>query len=339
MTRRMTRFKVDPLEGKDPRESIEDAWACVLQWDAYLKLQVNTRCRYAPPGLEPYDVESLARELTIRQLQRWDPERLTLSAWTRQAMWYSVGLAICRIRPTGVRRASLIAHACSEAWAMLSEKLGRGPTYEEVSELASQLGRSFTDRISPNLVHRWAAGCNPDDNVRFHHASNGDEGRTWEELVPDEPEEGSSEEYLLDALRRKRVREAITHLPERLRTVIDMHYFQELTLIEIAEHLNISRRRVQQLDQRAKGILMDLFDSGALIDPESWFDWGDETEPRSARPPKQLPILVLHSSHEIAMLTVAQQRSPVEPDPEVAPSPPTPAAHPQNDEQLLYAEM
>jgi RNA polymerase sigma factor (sigma-70 family) len=321
------------LEGLDPRESLDDAWACVLQWDAYLKLQVNTRCRHEPPGLEAYDVESLARELTIRQLRRWDPDRLALSAWTRQAMWYSVGLAVSRIRPVGVRRASLIAHTCAEAWRRLTETLERSPTYEEVSVLASELGRSFTDHISPNLVRRWAAGCNPDDNVRFHQTSTqGPDGRTWEELVPDEPEEGSSEDELLDALRRKRVREAIKHLPPRLRDVIELHYLEELTLIEIADRFGVSRRRVQQLDQRAKGILRELLDDGALTDPETWFAWGSQAPPQAAP-------TVIHTHGEIAILTLSRQPLSVSADPP-AESPPSPLdEHPQNDEQLLYAEM
>jgi RNA polymerase sigma factor (sigma-70 family) len=282
--RRMTRFKVDPLEGRDPRTSQEDAWACIIQWDGYLRRQVQSRCHTLPPAYEPADVEQLARELSLRQVRRWDPDRLSLSAWTRQAMWYSVGVAIARIRPSGSRRAALIAQCCERAWSELVDSLGRSPTYEEVADLAGEHSRAFASRISPTLVKRWVTLGNPDDGICLQDPASerGPGGHTLEEVLSEEGIE-ERELTLIRKLQLTRLRAALQAIPdERTRQVMVLHHVDEFTYADIASRFDLTISAVKQIERSCRQALADLIEDGGMCDPESWFaldiDPGDELE-------------------------------------------------------------
>ena len=267
----MTRLKVDPLEGRDPRASQEDAWACVVQWDGYLRRQVQSRCHTLPPSCELADVEQLARELSLRQVRRWDPSRLTLSAWTRQAMWYSVGVAIARIRPKGSRRAALIANCCERAWGELVDKLGRSPTYDEVSKVASEHGRSFASHISPALVERWVTVGNPDEGICLQERATEGGGHILEEILTTETR-SDQEDGILDAMRLTRIRAALDAIPnDRARKIMVLHHIEDHTYADLARRFGISDSLVKQIERVYRERIIEMISDGGLTDPEAWF--------------------------------------------------------------------
>ena len=122
--------------------------------------------------------------------------------------------------------------------ARLSSALGREPS---IAEIAEQTG------FTPEEI---AAAETATMEVESIHRECGEEGFTLENILTDT----ESEERMLE---RIALRQAITELPERERTVIHLRYFHGLTQDRVAKVLMVSQVQVSRIEKKAIGILRE----------------------------------------------------------------------------------
>lgn len=122
--------------------------------------------------------------------------------------------------------------------ARLSSALGREPT---IAELAEQTG------LTPEEI---AAAETATMEVESIHRECGEEGFTLENILTDT----ESEERMLERIALK---QAISELPERERTVIHLRYFHGLTQDRVAKVLGVSQVQVSRIEKKAIGILRE----------------------------------------------------------------------------------
>jgi len=143
--------------------------------------------------------------------------------------------------PRSVRRK---ARQVEEAYASLEMKLGRPATDEEVArELGIGLGEfdKMVGEISVATIVSLDAEVNQDD---------GSGGHSMVETIADAnarmPEEDIAEREMRDV-----VAHALGDLPERERLVLTLYYYEELTLREIGEVLEVTESRICQIHTKA----------------------------------------------------------------------------------------
>ncbi|WP_461829849.1 sigma-70 family RNA polymerase sigma factor [Aquifex sp.] len=125
----------------------------------------------------------------------------------------------------------------------LKEKLGREPTDEEV---ARELNLSVEELL--NLLHK----------ISFSHVLSLEEVfrenlRDYEEILASSGED--VEESILNKEFEERLKRAIEKLPEREKLVIQLIFYENLPMKEVAKILNCSVSRVAQLKSSALGKL------------------------------------------------------------------------------------
>jgi len=123
--------------------------------------------------------------------------------------------------------------------ARLSSALGREPS---IAELAEQTG------FTPEEI---AVAETATMEVESIHRECGEEGFTLENILTDT----ESEDRMLE---RIALRQAITELPERERTVIHLRYFHGLTQDRVAKVLMVSQVQVSRIEKKALQHLREL---------------------------------------------------------------------------------
>lgn len=78
----------------------------------------------------------------------------------------------------------------------------------------------------------------------------GSEDGSFLDNLPDESLPDSTEALELEELRRD-VQEAVRALPERQRAIVSQHYFEGLTLEDIAQNEGVTRERIRQIEENA----------------------------------------------------------------------------------------
>ncbi len=114
----------------------------------------------------------------------------------------------------------------------LSNDLGREPS---LSELAEELGLT---------IQEIAAAETATTSPQSIQKENGEDGFTLEDILTI----GSQEERLIEQIS---LREAVSGLPERERTVIDLRYYRCLTQEKVAKILGVSQVQVSRIEKRA----------------------------------------------------------------------------------------
>ena len=120
----------------------------------------------------------------------------------------------------------------------LASALGREPT---IGELAEQLGLT---------AEEIALAENATQEVESIHRACGDEGFTLESILTDT----ESEERMLEKIA---LRQAISELPEREKSVIALRYFHGLTQDRVAKVLGVSQVQVSRIEKKAIGMLRE----------------------------------------------------------------------------------
>lgn len=117
--------------------------------------------------------------------------------------------------------------------------LGREPTLTEISH---QLGISADEIVmAENAMH----------SVESIHQSDDKRGFALENILTDT----ESEERLIEKMA---LRQAISKLPDRERTVIHLRYYHCLTQERIAKILSVSQVQISRIEKRAIGTLRQL---------------------------------------------------------------------------------
>ena len=122
--------------------------------------------------------------------------------------------------------------------ARLSSALGREPTLRELSD--------HTGYTPEEIAAAEAAVM----EVESIHRECGEEGFTLENILTDT----ESEERILEKIA---LRQAISELPEREKTVIQLRYFHGLTQDRVARVMGVSQVQVSRIEKKAIGILRE----------------------------------------------------------------------------------
>lgn len=122
--------------------------------------------------------------------------------------------------------------------ARLSSALGREPSIQELAEqtgfTAEEIAVAETATMEVESINREC----------------GDEGFTLENILSDT----ESEERMLEKIA---LRQAISELPERERTVIALRYFHGLTQDRVAKVLGVSQVQVSRIEKKAIALLRE----------------------------------------------------------------------------------
>ncbi len=136
-------------------------------------------------------------------------------------------------------------HEIERAMAALEAQLHRTPTDSEIAEsigiTEAELDNSLTD-----IAHSFIATL---DDARTSPNSDGDSVALIDTI---EDTEGPKPQAALDETEtREALAQSIAALPEREKIVITLHYYEELTLREIGEVLDVTESRISQLHTKA----------------------------------------------------------------------------------------
>lgn len=123
-----------------------------------------------------------------------------------------------------------------QARTRLTGTLGREPA---VSELAAELG------LTPEEIAMAETATGMAESIQ---RESGDEGFSLEDVLCTD----GMEDRILESLS---LRNALSHLTERERMVIDLHYFHGLTQQKIAGLLGVSQVQVSRIEKKALGQL------------------------------------------------------------------------------------
>jgi RNA polymerase sporulation-specific sigma factor len=121
----------------------------------------------------------------------------------------------------------------------LTSALGREPT---IAEISRQTG------FSPEEIALAEAATAATESIQ---KENGTEGFSLEDILTDT----ESEEKMLEKIA---LRQAITTLPEREKTVIQLRYFHSLTQQRVAKLMDISQVQVSRIEKKAISRLREL---------------------------------------------------------------------------------
>jgi RNA polymerase sigma factor for flagellar operon FliA len=143
--------------------------------------------------------------------------------------------------PRSLRRK---ARRLEEAYAQLETKLGRSVTDEEVAR-ALGVSLSELDRLAGEIA--VATIVSLDSEVQTQPGTTG--GRVIDTLV--DTRHGQPEEQLAESELREIVAEALSEIPDKDRLVLTLYYYEELTLREIGEVLDVTESRVCQIHAKA----------------------------------------------------------------------------------------
>jgi RNA polymerase sigma factor for flagellar operon FliA len=141
------------------------------------------------------------------------------------------------------RRIRAKSRMLNAACERLSQKLGREPTEQEI---ADELG------LYPAALRKLASTLRSLELVdrEVSYGQNRAESRDWIESAPANPEE-SPFVQCLHAEMKQQLTQAMSLLSTREKEVLSLHYFEQLTMQEIASMLDLGSSRISQIHSAA----------------------------------------------------------------------------------------
>lgn len=123
--------------------------------------------------------------------------------------------------------------------SQLSAELGREPT---ILEISGQTG------FSPEDIALAETATASTESIQ---QENGEDGFSLEDILTDT----ESEDQMLEKIA---LRQAISKLPQRERSVVDLRFFHGLTQQRVAKILNVSQVQVSRIEKKAVELLREL---------------------------------------------------------------------------------
>ncbi len=215
----------------------------IVQYAPLVKYVVGRMAVSLPGLLNTEDIISYGTIGLIQAVDRFDPSvGVKFETYAIQRIRGSILDAIRSLRQMS-RDASRRARELEQAYDALVQALGRMPDNEEV---AGHLGVTL-DEFQSLLAEASLTLVSLDSPLG--EAVDGERPSLIDQLADDSALEVPAEverQHLYRALVR-----AIEELPERDRLVINLYYYEDLTLKEISEVLGVSTSRVSQLHAAA----------------------------------------------------------------------------------------
>ncbi len=197
-----------------------------------------------PVMLETEDAMSYGVMGLIEAVDRFDPARgVKFETFAIPIIRASIIGALRKLSVlprTAHKRASLI----HRTMAALAQELGREPTDAEV---AAAVGMTQEEYWKALTEASWAPISLDHSSA---HSDEDDQSLSLLEVVDDPTAPDPLRETEREDLQRA-VARSIELLPEREQLILSLYYYEELTLREIGEILNVSECRVSQLHARA----------------------------------------------------------------------------------------
>ena len=196
--------------------------------------------RFIGRGAEPEDLYQLGCLGFLKAVEGFDP------AFGTQFSTYAVpkisGEIRRFLRDDGAIKVSRSVKersvAIRQMRSRLSSALGREPS---IQELAEHLGLTAEDIALAETATMEVESINREC---------GEEGFTLENILSDT----ESEERLLEKIA---LRQALSELPEREKTVISLRYYHGLTQDRTAKVLSVSQVQISRIEKKAIGMLRD----------------------------------------------------------------------------------
>ena len=233
----------------------------VLQYTPLVKFVVNSMSMPLPRVTDMEDIMGYGIIGLVHAVDRFDPSRGV--KFETYAIQRIRGSMIDALRDLNVHSRSTIAkiRGVERSIDELIPKLQRYPSNEEVAE---HMHRSV-EEVTQIVAESNLTFVSLDRPMLF---DDGDEGLTLadtlkEERLPD-PDEAVERQEL-----RHMLVEAIGSLTEREKLVLSLYYIDEVSPLEIAEILGISRSRIYQLHAQAilrlRALLRTRYSDNAVV--------------------------------------------------------------------------
>ena len=195
-----------------------------------------------PKSVDKDDVRSLGLEGLLDALEKFDLARDI--KFETYASWRIKGAIIDGLRkadwlPRSVRQQ---VKKVEEAYTVLEQEKNRAVTDKEVSE---HLG------ITTAELNKTVSEAALSTMISIDQTVQDDSGQVaLSNLIKNDLAE-SPEKKLMEQVLKETLANAIERLPENEKITVSLCYFEELTLTEIAEVLNLSVSRISQLHSKA----------------------------------------------------------------------------------------
>jgi len=220
--------------GEDEKERI------IKEFLPYIKFTAQRMQWRLPPQLTVDDLVSAGLMGLLDAIEKFEPGRVKLKTYAEKRIKGSM-LDEIRAADWLPRSAKKRVDDMKGTHTRLQAELGREPEDEEVAEA---LGVSLDDFYATMQEARGAMA------IRFEDFSEGSEGLNIMETICD-PEALSPLGELLKTDMKRRIADQIRKLPEKERLVLSLYYWDELTMKEIGQVLDLTESRVCQLHGKA----------------------------------------------------------------------------------------
>jgi RNA polymerase sigma factor FliA len=189
------------------------------------------------PAMELGDLLSAGTLGLMRALETFDTSRgLAFSTYAMARIRGAI-LDDLRSRDWTPRSVRAKSRQLAAAVARLERQHGRSP---KPREIAGALG------IDLPTYWEWQHAVGSASMVSIHEVPAGGEGATIEETL-DDPNAPAPGDAIEADEQRALLKAAIAELPEKERKVLALYFFEELTLKQIGEVLNLTESRVSQI--------------------------------------------------------------------------------------------
>ena len=186
------------------------------------------------------DLEQSAIHGLLEAIDRFDNERnVKFKTFAYKRIYGAVIDAVRQVRILSRTKLEKLM-AVQKITERLAQKHHRDPTTEEVCEAANITPDEYAQLLAAGQLSY--ATFSLDDPV-----SDGNNGTTRQiDLLADVDAEDPESTFMMETLKTRLVT-ILKDLPERERLILALYYYENLTLVEIGQVLNISESRVSQI--------------------------------------------------------------------------------------------
>ncbi|MFC1618638.1 sigma-70 family RNA polymerase sigma factor [Candidatus Neomarinimicrobiota bacterium] len=186
------------------------------------------------------DLEQSAIQGLLEAIDRFDQDRnVKFKTFAYKRIYGAVIDAIRQVRILSRTKLERLMEV-QKVVDKLAQDLGRDPSTEEVCEAANISHSEYSDLMVAGQLSY--ATFSLDDPV----SGDQDVPSKQIDLLADVDSEDPESTYMIDNLKTRLV-SLLKGMPERERLILALYYYENLTLVEIGQILNISESRVSQI--------------------------------------------------------------------------------------------
>ncbi len=186
------------------------------------------------------DLEQSAVHGLLEAIDRFDEQRqVKFKTFAYKRIYGAVIDAIRQVRVLSRTKLERLMQV-QKITDRLTQKLKREPTTDEICEEANISHNEYSELLAAGQLSY--ATFSLEDPVAGNH----DSSSRQIDLLADEESEDPESAYMMDNL-KKRLVNLLKEMPERERLILALYYYENLTLVEIGQVLNISESRVSQI--------------------------------------------------------------------------------------------